>query len=92
MSQINLEQDVSRHPLHYFVLLCIQLVGLWGIFWFSYLPQGQFVIILAMAIGYVFWGIFHHYEHKDLHAKIIWEYVLVAALAVILFAALIFRT
>jgi len=92
MSQIIFEKDLSRHPLHYFILLCIQLIGLWGVFWFSYLPQAQFVIIITMAVGYLLWGVFHHYEHHDLHIKIIWEYLLVATLAILLFGSLLIRT
>ncbi|KKU89268.1 MAG: hypothetical protein UY20_C0014G0011, partial [Candidatus Yanofskybacteria bacterium GW2011_GWA1_48_10] len=25
------EKDFTHHPLHYFTLLCVMLVGLWGI-------------------------------------------------------------
>lgn len=92
MSQINFEKDFSRHPLHYFALLCMQLIGLWGIFWFSYLPYAQLIIFISMAVGYVFWGIFHHLEHRDLHPKIVWEYLIMAIFAVMIFASLIFRT
>ena len=92
MSHIDFERDISRHPLHYFVLICIQLIGLWGIFWFSYLPMGQLVIVIAMAIGYILWGIFHHYEHHDLHPKIIWEYILIGLLGILLFGSIILRT
>ena len=92
MAKINFEKDISTHPLHYFFLLCIQLVGLWGVFWFSYLPMAQLIIISSMALGYILWGIFHHYEHHDLHPKIVWEYVLVALLGILLLGSVIMRT
>jgi hypothetical protein len=92
MSEIIFEKDFSRHPLHYFTLLCVQLVGLWGIFWFSYQPAMQLSIVISMAVSYVVWGIVHHQEHHDLHLKIVFEYLLVAILAVLLFGSLLLRT
>lgn len=89
MSKIILEKDLSRHPLHYFVLLCAQLVGLWGIFWFSYSPTTQFAIIIYMSISYVVWGLFHHQQHHDLKLRILLEYILFALLAVLLFGSLV---
>ena len=92
MSRIVFEKDFSHHPLHYFTLLCIQLVGLWGIFWFSYSRMTQLTIVISMAVSYIIWGIIHHYEHHDLHFKIISEYILVAVLAVLLFTSLLIRS
>ena len=92
MSQFTFEKDFSRHPLHYFTLLCLQLVGLWGLFWFSYDHSLQFSILLAMALSYIFWGVIHHRQHRDLHVKILFEYILVAMLAVLVFGSLLLRT
>jgi hypothetical protein len=92
MATINFEKDLSRHPLHYFVLLSIQLVGLWGLFWFGYQPAMQLSILISMSVAYVVWGIIHHQEHHNLHIKIIVEYILVATLAVLLFGSLLLRT
>ena len=75
MTQILFEKDLSRHPLHYFTLLSLQLVGLWGLFWFNYDHAMQFTILLSMAVAYVVWGVVHHHQHRDLHFKIIFEYV-----------------
>jgi hypothetical protein len=91
MSKIVFEKDLSRHPLHYFALLCSQLVGLWGIFWFNYSPSTQFTIVIYMSISYVVWGIYHHREHHDLHPKVIAEYILFAILAVLLFGSLVLK-
>ncbi|KKU55441.1 hypothetical protein A3H89_01030 [Candidatus Amesbacteria bacterium RIFCSPLOWO2_02_FULL_48_11] len=91
MSKIVFSKDFSRHPLHYFTLLCAQLVGLWGIFWFDNRPAVQMVVVISMAVSYVVWGIAHHSEHRDLHIKIVIEYILVALLAVLLFGSLLLR-
>lgn len=91
MSKIVFEKDFARHPLHYFVLLCAQLIGLWGMFWFSHDSLTQFAIIIYMTVAYLVWGIFHHHQHRDLHLKIVLEYLLFAVLAVLLLGSLIFR-
>jgi hypothetical protein len=92
MAEITFEKDFSRHPLHYFVLLSILLVGLWGLFWFGYNPAMQLSIFISMSVSYVVWGIVHHQEHHDLHFKIVIEYILVATLAVLVFGSMLFRT
>lgn len=92
MTSISFEKDFSRHPLHYFTLLSIQLVGLWGIFWFTYQTTMQMIILISMAVSYVVWGIVHHKEHHDLHLKIVAEYLLVATLAVLIFGSLLLNT
>lgn len=92
MTQIVFEKDFSRHPLHYFILLCIELVGLWGVFWFSFQPLMQLAILVGMSSAYVVWGVIHHYEHRDLHVKIVFEYLLVALFAVLVFGSLLFRS
>lgn len=88
---MNFEKDFAHHPQHYFVLLCILLVGLWGIFWFDYYRLLQLGILVSMAASYVVWGIVHHAHHRDLHIKIVFEYLLVAIFAVLIFASLILR-
>lgn len=77
--------------MHYFTLLCMQLVGLWGIFWFSYQPATQLAVAVGMAVAYVGWGIYHHAQHKNLHLKIVFEYILVAMLAVLIFGSILVR-
>lgn len=86
------ERDFAHHPLHYFTLLCIMLIGLWGIFWFSYSRPVQLGIILSMSVSYIVWGIVHHAHHKDLHIKVVYEYILVALFSVLIFASLIFHS
>lgn len=92
MAQITFEKDFAKHPVHYFSLLCVLVLGLWGIFWFDYQRAVQMGIVVSLAVTYVVWGIIHHKGHQDLHLKIILEYVLVAGFAVLLFASLLLRT
>lgn len=92
MAYLTFEKDFPRHPLHYFTLICLQLVGLWGLFWFDYDRAMQLSIVVSMAVSYVIWGIIHHRQHKDLHPKIVLEYVLMAFLAVLIIGFLLYRT
>ena len=92
MSSITFEKDFPRHPMHYFTLLTVQLVGLWGIFWFTRQPGLQMIILASMAVSYVVWGIVHHREHHDLHIKIVAEYLLIAILVVLIFGSLLFTS
>jgi len=91
MAQLNFETDFARHPLHYFTLLCVLLAGLWGIFWFDHNAALQLGIVISLGVAYVVWGMVHHWYHRDLHVKIVLEYVLMASLAVLIFASLLVR-
>lgn len=92
MSTMSFEKDFSKHPLHYFILLCTQVLGLWGIFWFSYDKLGQLLVITAMAVCYVTWGVWHHKSHRDLHIRIVFEYILVGLLSVLVFGSLLLNS
>jgi hypothetical protein len=92
MTDMKFEKDFAHHPLHYFSLLCVLVLGLWGIFWFDYSRTVQVGIVVSLGVSYTVWGIIHHWQHKDLHLKIIAEYVLVASFAVLMFASLMLRT
>ncbi|MDO8488417.1 MAG: hypothetical protein Q7S31_03860 [bacterium] len=91
MARLTFETDFAHHPLHYFTLLCILLAGLWGIFWFDYNRILQLGIVVSLGVSYIVWGIVHHWYHGDLHVKIVLEYVLVAIMAVLIFASLVIR-
>lgn len=75
---------LSVHTMHFIVLILI-LVGSIGAF---LLLQGnhtsQLIVGVLTAISYVAWGIIHHALQKDLHTKIVVEYVLMGAIAIAL--------
>ena len=75
---------------HFFILLSLMLIGLWGVIWFSFDPLFQLLILWAMAISYLAWGLTHHWIHDDLHPKIILEYFLITALGILPLTALLF--
>lgn len=77
-------QDIKTHILHYLALFLILGLGLLGFAVFSYNHNLQKLIILALAIFYIGWGIVHHLLEDNLNAKIVVEYTSLAALAVTL--------
>jgi hypothetical protein len=77
------------HLMHYIVLLCILCGGL-GAFYYAGPDRAlQFIIGVIIAVSYVAWGLIHHALQKDLHQKIVVEYILIGAIAVILMATVL---
>lgn len=77
---------------HYLPLVLIVLAGLFGIYWFNFNRPIQLSIMLGIVISYISWGITNHTIHKDLHPKIVVEYLLLGMLAILLFATVIYST
>jgi hypothetical protein len=80
-----------HHIQHYLPLLGILGAGVAGFIMFSYDNNFQFVIAVAMSLGYVSWGIVHHYLHKDIYLEVVLEYALIALLGLVLIFTVIFR-
>lgn len=72
------------HTMHFMVLILI-LLGSAGAF---LLLQGnhasQLIVGVLTAVSYTLWGIIHHTLQKDLHPKIVVEYILMGAIAIAL--------
>jgi hypothetical protein len=81
----------SHLYLHYFLLSVFFVCGLTALFFVRYNHALQLSIILVLSLGYVLWGIMHHYHQGDLHPKIVAEYLLFATLAILLVGSVIFR-
>lgn len=69
---------------HYLPLLGVLGLGFIGFFVFSYDRYFQIAVTVATTIGYVFWGLIHHYLHKDLTGSVVWEYIAFAFLGLTL--------
>lgn len=77
---------------HFIVLAGILAVG-FALFWlFNFNRQAQIGITIALGAAYVIWGMIHHALRKELHPRIILEYLLVATLACILVIFLLLRS
>jgi len=63
-----------------------------GVMLFLFLPPIKYkkeVAVLVMAAFYVFWSIWFHSKRGDLEIKIVLEYIVIAALGVVLLLSLI---
>ena len=76
-------------PVQYIVLICI-LAG--GVFAFYYVRSDtslQFVVGTITSVAYVLWGIIHHALKKNLHTRVVVEYILMGAIAIVLLATIL---
>ena len=71
--------------LEYAALLIILSVGAYFYINFKYLPFRQFLVVVAISFAYVLWGTIHHLIRVRLYWHVIYEYILVAALVILLF-------
>jgi hypothetical protein len=77
--------DISQ----YFVLGCILVGGLGGFYYVRPNTTLQFIIGVATSVAYVIWGIMYHAIKKDLHTRVMIEYILMGAIAIVLFATIL---
>lgn len=79
----------KKYPWLHTVVLFLILAG--GIGMFYYTAGNQMMQLasgIATTICYVVWGITHHMMIGDLHKKIVIEYLLIGAIAIVLLATL----
>jgi len=80
---------MKMHALHYIVLLFILCVGIWTFFQLSGNSFLQLWVGIITTISYVAWGLIHHTIQKDLHAKVVIEYILIGAIAIVLLTTML---
>jgi hypothetical protein len=77
------------HVIHYIVLAIILCAGLAAFYWARPDAALQFIVGVVVSVSYVAWGLIHHALQKDLHQKIVVEYILIGAIAIILLATVL---
>ena len=75
--------------IHYLVLACILIGGIGAFMYAAPNVSLQFDIAVITCVAYVIWGIIHHAMQKDLHQKVVVEYILIAAIAIVLLATVL---
>lgn len=83
---------MSKDLKHYMGLIAFLSFGLGLFLIFNYNRQIQVGIAFLMATIYVVWGIVHHSIKKELHPRIIFEYIIVATVATVVVFFLLMRT
>ena len=70
--------------IHYVVLGLIMVTGVWLFISLSGNRGWQLITGIMTSLAYISWGMIHHSLQGDLHKKIVVEYVLIGAIAIIL--------
>jgi hypothetical protein len=81
--------DVKRHTGHYSVLALVLASGFFLFSWFNYDLLLQRLVVIAVGLAYVLWGIVHHMLSDKATTKIVLEYSLVALIGYLIINALL---
>jgi predicted PurR-regulated permease PerM len=84
-------QKYTHHLPHYISLFGILAAGAIAFALFNYDRTLQVSVAIAVAFAYIAWGLVHHYLHRDLYVEVMIEYIVVAALGLVILFSLIFR-
>ena len=76
--------DIREYLSHYLVLAILLGAGLILFALNVWNPPLQRIITVVIASSYILWGIIHHRISDQVTKKIVLEYAIIAALAVIL--------
>ncbi len=74
-----------RHLFDYVLILVAAAIFLLGMRLFSGQREAQFFCIVAFAVGYIIWGVYHHILTHTLRIRILIEYILIG-FAIIFFS------
>ena len=87
-----LQKDVKKHNLQYLILFSGLLLGTIAYFAFIGLPFYRVSAVIFTGAFYFTWGIIHHLLLKDLHIKIVLEYLFVSIIGCGLLLSIILRS
>ena len=87
-----LQKDVQKHNLQYLILFSGLLLGAIAYFAFIGLPFYRVAVVVIIGAFYFVWGIIHHLLLKDIHIKIVLEYLFVSIIGCGLLLSIILRS
>ncbi len=73
-----------RHVSHYIVLLVLMVSGLIAVSLTGRNTASHTIVLASIAVAYFIWGVTHSVLEGELHAEIIFEYLLFALLGLAL--------
>lgn len=76
--------------LHIIALLLIFICSVRAFIYFKELPLMQLYVVVTAIVAYIAWGAIYHFLNKRLTLELILEYILVGALALLLFSWTLF--
>lgn len=76
---------------HYHLVVLAAILGLGVITFFSLAPNRslQLLVGIVTTVAYVTWGLMHHAIEGDLYRKVVVEYLLIGAIAVIMLMTIV---
>ena len=83
---------IAKHLPHYLPLLGIFALAVVAFLISSYDRFFLMGVSIAVAASYVAWGVVHHSIHRDLHLSVVVEYIVVAALGLVIVFSLLLRS
>lgn len=75
--------------MHFLVLVAMLAVGILTFIYVRPNTTLQLLVGIVTASAYVLWGLIHHAIQKDLHQKIVVEYFLIGAIAIVLLVTML---
>ncbi len=80
---------MKQSAAHFLVLIAILAAGVFT--FISVRPNTTFQLFVGVvtAVLYVLWGLIHHALKKDLHQKVMVEYLLIGAIAIVLLVTML---
>lgn len=87
-----MKKEFKEYLVHYLFLFIILAFGFGSFLAVGYDHSLQFRIAILTVSAYTVWGIIHHFAKGDLYVKVVIEYVLIAALVLLLLWAVLLRT
>jgi hypothetical protein len=70
----------TKKVLDYLVLIFLTIIYLASVLLLNFNSQYTKALTIGFATAYFIWGIVHHHKEKNLHFKVVLEYLLIALL------------
>jgi len=80
---------MKRSVIHLLVLVALLAAGVLAFMYVSPNTTLQLYVGIGTAVAYVLWGFIHHAINRDLHQKIVVEYLLIGAIAIVLLVTML---
>ncbi len=80
---------MKRSVSHLLVLIAVLAAGVIAFMYVTPNATLQLYVGIVTAVVYVLWGLIHHVINRDLHQKIVVEYLLIGAIAIVLLVTML---
>jgi len=80
---------MKQSVVHFIVLVAVLSVGVITFLYVRPNATLELYVGIVTAVAYVLWGLIHHAMKKDLHQKIVVEYLLIGAIAIVLLVTML---